>query len=215
MLSKRLTEVANFIEENKVVYDVGSDHGLLPCFLVLYRNIKKAYASDNKKGPLDKAKENIKKYGLENKVIPVLCDGIDFTKKDIDIITICGMGFFTVKHILEGKDLSSYEKIVVQINNNVPKLRRWINDNNYSIIDEKIVHDDFYYEIVVFSSRKDRKLEDIEIEYGPINLKRREESFIDYLKDKRNKLNKINVSANKPLYSEKIKQLDAIIKGEF
>ena len=215
MLSKRLTEVTKFIETNKVVYDVGSDHGLLPCFLVMKKIAKKAYASDNKIGPLNKAKANIKKYELEGKVIPILADGIEKIEEDVNIITICGMGYFTVKHILDGKDLSNYDKIVVQVNNHVPKLRKWISDNNYTIIDETIVKDDFFYEIVVFNSSKSRQLTDLEIEYGPINLKKRDKIFIEYLKDKKNKLNKINVSAKKPLYSEKIKQIDVIIKVEF
>ena len=215
MLSKRLKEVSKFIDENKVVYDVGSDHGLLPCFLVLEKGVSKAYASDNKEGPLNKAKANIKKYHLEGKVIPVLCDGIDKIGKDVDIITICGMGFYTVKHILDNKDLKPYEKIIVQVNKNVKDLRKWIDDNDYSILDEEVVHDDFYYEIVVFNASKSKKLSKLEIEYGPINLKKRTKTFIEYLKDQRKKLNKINVSTNMPLYCEKIAQLDAIIKGDF
>lgn len=215
MISKRLKEVAKFINQNKVVYDVGSDHGLLPCFLVLEKGILKAYASDNKKGPLEKAKKNIKKYHLEGKVIPVLCDGIEKIEEDVDVITICGMGFYTVKHILDNKDLTSYDSIIVQVNKNVNNLRNWISDNGYSIIDEEVIEDDFYYEIVVFNASKGKPLTDIEIEYGPINLIKRSKTFIDYLKDKRNKLNNVNVSTNMPIYKKKIEELDAIIKGEF
>ena len=77
MLSRRLSKVAEFIDHNKVVYDVGSDHALLPCFLVMSGISPKAYAVDNKEGPINKAKENIKRFNLEGKVIPVLSNGID------------------------------------------------------------------------------------------------------------------------------------------
>lgn len=213
MISKRLSQIANCIDENKVVYDVGSDHGLLPCFLVLNSISPKAYASDNKEGPLNKAVENIKKYNLEGKVIPVLCDGIDTSKKDVDIVTICGMGFYTVKHILDNKDLSKYDKLIVQVNKDTNKLRKWISDNHFTIVDEKIIHDDFYYEIVIFNSKFSRELNSMEIEYGPINLVKKDKVFIDYLKYKQNKLKKINVSANKLSYAKKIAELDAIINS--
>ena len=51
MLSKRLREVAKFIDKGKVVYDVGSDHALLPCFLVQEKICDRVYACDNKQGP--------------------------------------------------------------------------------------------------------------------------------------------------------------------
>lgn len=211
MLSKRLLTIANLIDKNKVVYDVGSDHGLLPCFLVSNGICPKAYAGDNKKGPLDKAILNIKKYNLEDKVIPVLANGIDSISLDVNEIVIAGMGFYTVKEILEGKDLSKYDKIIVQVNKNTNELRKWISDNGYSIIDEAIVHDDFYYEIVVFNSKKGPVLSQLEVDYGPINLVRKTDQFIDYLRLKRSKLASINEKARKIEYQNKIKELDDII----
>ena len=47
ILSKRLKAVADLIEKGKVVFDVGSDHALLPAFLVLQDICPKAYAGDN------------------------------------------------------------------------------------------------------------------------------------------------------------------------
>lgn len=211
MLSKRLQKIAELVDENKVVYDVGSDHGLLPCFLILNKNIKKAYAVDNKEGPLNKAKTNIEKYGLQDKVIPVLSNGIDDIKEDVDIITIAGMGFYTVKEILDNKDLSKYDKIIVQVNKDTNLLRQWINDNDYSIIDEVIVKDDFYYEIVVFKAIKGKKLSPLELKYGPINLRDKTDTFIEYLGQKRSKLASINELANKKEYEISIKEIDDII----
>lgn len=211
MLSKRLLKIAELVDENKVVYDVGSDHGLLPCFLVMNKNCPKAYAVDNKKGPLDKAIANIKKYNLNEKVIPVLSNGIDDIKDDVDIITIAGMGFYTVKDILDNKDLSKYEKIIVQVNKDVALLRSWINDHGYSIIDEAIVKDDFYYEIVVFNTKKGHNLSPLELKYGPINLMAKTDTFIEYLSQKRLKLASINELAHNKEYEKAIKELDDII----
>lgn len=211
MLSKRLLKIADLIDSNKVVYDVGSDHALLPCFLVLNNKSNKVYAVDNKEGPLKKAKLNIEKYNLQGKVIPVLSNGIDGIKSDVDIITITGMGFYTVKSILENKDLSKYEKIIVQVNKDTDKLRLWISTNNYTIIDEEIVVDDFFYEIVVFIAKPSRKLTDLEIKYGPINLIRKDNEFISYITYKLNKLKEINMALNKPEYTKLIEEMSDII----
>lgn len=211
MLSKRLLKIAELIDENKVVYDVGTDHGLLPCFLVLNKNCPKVYACDNKIGPLNKAKANIEKYELEGKVIPVLSSGIDDIKDDVNIITTAGMGFFSVKDIFEGKDLSKYDKIIVQVNKDTNLLRKWISDHNYSIIDECIVYDDFYYEIVVFNANKGPKLSDLELKYGPINLRDKTDTFKEYLAYIGLKLASINKNAHKQEYENTINEINDII----
>lgn len=211
MLSKRLNKIAELVDENKVVYDVGSDHGLLPCFLVLNNKCPKVYAVDNKKGPLNKAIANIEYYGLQDKVIPILSNGIEDIKDDVDIITLAGMGFYTVKDILDNKDLTKYEKIIVQVNKDTSLLRQWISDNEYSIIDECVVHDDFYYEIVVFNASKGPKLSPLELKYGPINLRNKTDTFLQYLAYKRLKLASVNASAHKIEYEETIEEINDII----
>ena len=77
MLSNRLLEIAKLVDKNKVVYDIGSDHGLLPCFLVLNDICPKAYAVDNKVGPLNRTKEAIDRYKLDGRVVPILSDGLN------------------------------------------------------------------------------------------------------------------------------------------
>lgn len=211
MISKRLKEIANLVDSNKVVFDVGSDHALLPCFLVSEGICKKAYAGDIALGPLDNATNTIKKYGLEGKVIPVFSDGLKLASKDVDVVTISGMGYGTVEHILNDCDPSRYQYFIVQINKDVGLLRKYISDHNYTIEDERVVHDDFYYEIIKFSCDLHDPYTDFEIKYGPILLARKDEEFINYLKHKRNKLIQINVSANKQEYEDTIKEIESIL----
>lgn len=211
MLSKRLLEISKLVDKNKVVFDVGSDHALLPCFLVLNNICPKVYACDNKVGPLNKAKENIKKYHLEDKVIPILGNGIDNIFEDVDIITISGMGFFTIKEILEGKDLRKYSKIIIQINKDNDLLRAFINDNKYSIINEVIVDDGFFYEILVIDPNKEEKYNDLEIKYGPILLKKKDKIFIDYLNYKKDKYKDIYQKSHDVKLLEEIKEIDEIL----
>ena len=187
-LSIRLKKIADLLGHGATVYDVGCDHALLSCYLVLEDKANKVYAVDNKQGPLAKAKENIERYGLKDKVIPVLADGLDGMPADVDAIVIAGMGLNTLLHILEGKDLSQCKQVLVQINHKVDELREYINKHNWTILDESVVLDAFYYEIVVFNTTYHKNYSPLEIKYGPILLKRKEAIFYDYLKDRHDRL---------------------------
>ena len=212
MISKRLQEIASLVDQNKVVFDVGSDHALLPCFLVSNGICPKAYAGDIALGPLENASSTIEKYNLQDKVIPVFSDGLKMAKNDVDVVIISGMGYNTVKHILDEADVSRYQYFIVQINKDVDLLRKYISDHNYTIEDEKVVHDDFYYEIIKFSGDLHDAYSNLEIKYGPVLLKRKDESFIEYLKYKKDKLIEINKSANKAEYAFTINEIETILK---
>ena len=211
MLSRRLLEIAKLVDKNKVVYDIGSDHGLLPCFLVTNHISNKVYAVDNKIGPLNHAKETIDKYNLNGKVIPLLSDGLTDVKDDGQIIVIAGMGYYTVMDIFEGKDLSKYEKIIVQVNKDVDKLRQYISDHNYTIVDEVILREDKFYQIVVFDTEYHEKYSDIEIAYGPILLQKREDILLEYLKDLKQRYSYHNKDMSVDKLNKKISELDRVI----
>ena len=49
-ISTRLKTIADFIEQNSIVFDVGADHGILENYLLDNNRIKKIYAIENKKG---------------------------------------------------------------------------------------------------------------------------------------------------------------------
>ena len=204
MISNRLLQIAMLIERNKVVFDVGSDHALLPSFLVENGICDKVYAGEIALGPLDNVKQMIKRNGLEGRVIPVFSDGLSKAQDDVDIVVIAGMGFHTIKHVLESCDVSRYQYFLVQSNTDVDELRRYISEKGYTIEDERVVYDGFYYQVIRFSADLHEPYSEMEIKYGPILLKRRDEVFIAYLKDLLERYKKINESANKKEFEEKI-----------
>ncbi len=216
MISDRLAAIAYMVDKNRVVFDVGSDHGLLPIFLVESGICPKAYAGDNKLGPLETAKKNIESAKLTDKVIPVYADGLPQNINDIDIVTIAGMGYYTIEHILDNADISQYQYLIVQTNSDVELLRKYISDHLYTIEDERIIFDDFYYQIIKFSADMHDPYSDLEIKYGPILLKKRDHIFLNYLKDKKDKLIDINNKANKDIYKDTIEEIEMILnhKGD-
>ena len=87
-LSSRLKALADYIEDNDSMVDIGCDHGLLDIYLTLNKKNVKVVASDVNENALNNAKKNIKKYNLEdrttlfagdaNEIIPLLTGPYDF-----------------------------------------------------------------------------------------------------------------------------------------
>lgn len=211
MISSRLLQIAMLIDKGKVVFDVGSDHALLPCFLVENNISPKVYAGDVSLGPLQNASETIEKHGLQEQVIPVFSDGLKLAPSDVDVVVIAGMGYYTIEHILDEADVSRYQYFVVQSNSDVELLRQYISDHGYTIEDERIVFDSFYYQIIKFSADLHEPYTPLEIKYGPILLKRQDEVFLAYLSDRLNKLKEINIKAKKADIELTIKEIEQIL----
>lgn len=55
-LSKRLEMVAGLVTQERIA-DIGTDHGYVPIYLYKQGRIKKAYACDVRKGPLENARK--------------------------------------------------------------------------------------------------------------------------------------------------------------
>lgn len=191
MLSKRLSAIAQLVNNNSVVADIGSDHGLLPCFLLKEKIAKKAYAIDNKKGPLQASIENIKYYDLENKVEAVLADGLDDLENDVNSIVIAGMGFISIKNILESNvsKLNQLSQIIIQSNTETNLLRKWVMDNKYLICDEVIVKENYKdYFIIEFNPQKSKNYKINEYLVSEILLNKNDLLYIKYLSDRLEKL---------------------------
>lgn len=214
MISKRLKTIADMIMKDEVVFDCGSDHALLPCFLLMNNISPKVYAGDLRMGPLRQAEYNIDRLNLTGRVIPVLSNGLEKMPEEVRVLTISGMGFHTVKEILDNGNLDNLKQIIVQVNRNVDKLRQYIDDHNYSILDERIVNDGFYYEIVAFSPLKSTyKLNYQEIKYGPILLKKCDREFLEYLFYRCRVLKEIYLKSNDSSLLEEIDEIEKIISN--
>ena len=61
-LSKRLLTIANLIDDNSKVADIGCDHGLVSIYLAMNKQNISIIASDINQNALDNAIKNINKY---------------------------------------------------------------------------------------------------------------------------------------------------------
>lgn len=184
-ISKRLACVASLVldSDSKGVLDVGCDHALLDIYLKLNCEDLKIIASDINKGPIEKARENLKKYKMEDKIKLVVGDGIDTYEDYVDTIVISGMGCETILEILNGNKeiLRKIDRLVICSNNKYELLRREMKMMGFIIENEKIVKDNNKYYVAIKFIKGNRKYIGEEFIFGPILLEKRDNLFLEYL----------------------------------
>lgn len=149
ILNKRLERLSAFINENDSVIDIGCDHALLGIYLMLNRKNIKVVGSDINYKPLEKAKENISKYHLEDKIELRLGFGLDTVTDDIDTVVISGMGGITIVNIL--KDIKKYpniRRIIISPNSDFSLTRCEISKLGFMINEEEIVEEKGKYYLI-------------------------------------------------------------------
>ena len=142
-LTPRLQLAAEYCLPCERVIDVGCDHAYL-CLHLVERGAKGAIASDIRPGPLAAAKEHIARQGMSDRVLAVLCPGLEaFGPQDADTVSICGMGGEMIASILEAAPWTAkgQHKLVLQPMTNGNRLRKWLADNGYTIEREALARE--------------------------------------------------------------------------
>ena len=185
-LSKRLDEIANLINNEEII-DIGCDHALLDIYLTLHKNIK-CIASDISEKVLEKARFNVKKYELEDKIEIVKSNGLENIELKNQTIVIAGMGTHTILDILKDKQINN--SLLICSNNDYELLRRKICEKKYYIKEEKAVYDNKHWYIIIRFEKGNKKYTKLDYKIGPV-LKNNKE-YLEYLYDKQLKIyNKI------------------------
>ena len=157
-INNRLKTIGDLVPLSSYPLDIGCDHALLSIYLVKEKGLSKVVASDNKSGPLKKAKENVDFYKVSDKVKLLKSEGLDSYTKGIDTITISGMGGLNINKILDDnkKYLKNIDTLILSPNNYSLAVKRKLIKFGYHIEDEVLVKEkNIIYEILVF--KKGRK----------------------------------------------------------
>ena len=144
-LSKRLSAIGEMVTEGNRLVDVGCDHGYLPVYLVMNHRIPGAIAADVGKGPLERAREHICRYHMQNYIETRLCDGLSgISAGEGDTLVIAGMGGPLMEKILSDNPevRDSFQELILQPQSDIPHFRHFLMSNGYRITEEKMILED-------------------------------------------------------------------------
>ena len=168
ILSKRLTTIASLVPAGSRVADVGTDHGYTPIYLVKNGVAVSAIAMDVRSGPLSRAAEHVKEYGLEDKIELRLSDGLQaLHANEADTVIISGLGGPLMIDILtRGQQVAqTVDTFVLSPQSDIPGVREYLRENGYRIDREVFLKDEGkYYTVMVVThgvSRPGRYIDDL------------------------------------------------------
>lgn len=196
-LSDRLLAIAGYINYGEKVADIGTDHGLLPIFLLRNNISKKVILSDVKSGPLKIAESNFSKFlpGLKGD-LRLGCGISTLESGEVDAIVIAGMGGRLIAEILSAdpEKTASFKKYILQPRNCREDLRIWLYKNPFEITHEKLVREGKYIcEIIVAEP------------IAKFDVEERRRRYKDRLENLEFEISPLLFSANDPLLKEHIK----------
>lgn len=182
-LGPRLFAAASLVRAGARVADVGTDHAYLPISLCLDGKVSGGVVSDINRGPIERARENINKYGLGNRLSAVLTDGLHGIEQYApDDILILGMGGELIASIIEQAPWTKKAgiRLCLQPMTHPEHLRAFLCENGYAIIDERIAREDrkIYQIILAEYSGEQQTLSEEELLLGKINIARGGEELV-------------------------------------
>ena len=140
-ISDRLLACCNFVAKGDRVADIGCDHGYLGIHLLTNGIAAHMIESDVAPGPLDSARRNAAKYGVESAMTFCLSDGVNDIPRDFDTLVCAGMGGDTMVHILSAAPWlrDRQYRLILQCQSKTPMLRRYLSENGWHIAAEAVL----------------------------------------------------------------------------
>ncbi len=129
-------------------------------------------------GPLERARANIRAYGLSDRIQTCLADGLcGIESYAPDDIFICGMGGELIVKIIDAAPFLRSKKIrlILQPMTHAETLRRYLADVGFDIVDEEIAVEKsgkVYQIIVAEYSGVAYRLTEVECLLGRVNIKK-------------------------------------------
>lgn len=161
---KRLNVISSLIKSCDKFADIGCDHGLVSLYAAKNRLANKIYACDVSSACLDKARKLLADYDAEflegDGFMPLQERGIF-----VDQAVIAGMGGELIIKILSA--CQGKPSLVLGAQKNADKLRRYLTDNGYVIVDDvKAEEKGKFYDVIRAEEGKSVSLDEIQLEMG-------------------------------------------------
>ena len=136
--------------------------------------------------------KEIQKANLKDRIVPSLSSGLDELSKEVDTLIIAGMGGKLIKEILQENEnkLDRIETIIVDAHSDRPILISYLESINYQLIDNDFFYEGkIAYDVMKWAKGKtDKPYSEEEVFFGPLNLKKKSGSWIEYWEKERNRI---------------------------
>ncbi|WP_031489358.1 class I SAM-dependent methyltransferase [Ureaplasma canigenitalium] len=195
--NKRLLKIASLIDNANCIIDVGCDHCLLDIELIRSKKTYFALPIDINYEPLQSGIRNIKKYGLIDRIFPLVNDGLKNLSSTIifDYLIIAGLGSNKIIDIIKNHHLS-IKNYILQSNNNPYLLQEEMEKLGFKKISSHIVYENKIYYFIFHYQKDNRKTDRIIFNRYIDNdlLDNYKDIYIEYLKDRMSFYSTINIS---------------------
>lgn len=147
-LPLRLLTVAEQIICDEPMADIGSDHALLPCYLVAKGICPWAICGELGDGPFGRTLQAVGDSGLSHLIQVRQGNGLEVLEPDeVATVVLAGMGGNNIIEILK-KSITqtiSYRRLVLQPMNALPEVRYMASTLGWKIEKETVIKDGDYY----------------------------------------------------------------------
>ena len=184
-LSPRLAAVAQLVPAEAVPIDVGTDHAMVPVWLIQSGHCPSVLATDIRSGPLESARALLEKTGTSDHIHLMQTDGLHgIGPGDGDTIILAGMGGETMVDILSAAPWTREEStlLILEPQSKKADLRRFLRDNGYAVQTEQLVRDaGRIYPILTARRGESRSYTEAELHLGLLDQVAEDPLFKDYL----------------------------------
>lgn len=214
-LSSRLAAIAELVPRGSRLADIGSDHALLPVFLVQRGLVPLAIAGELNAGPFEAAQDQVRNAGLDDRISVRRGDGLSvLAPGEVDTVTIAGMGGGLIADILEaGRQLlDGVRTLILQPNVAEDLVRKKLIELGYVLLDERILTEDGITYVILYAEQAKHATRTNEevyrartmpsgfhaaesdlLRFGPYLLERLEEPFLTKWQEEKMKLEAIQM----------------------
>jgi len=170
-MKKRINTIINMIPPGaKKIVDVACDHGLIGIQAYNLDHIKAVICSDINDNALAAAKGNVKRENLD--IECRISDGLkEIDKKEFDVAIIAGLGSKAITQIVKDSlPKLTNKKIIISTNDNLYKLRKFMNKNGFVVEQEKLVKENnVIYTVILYIPADfiEEELREEQLYFGP------------------------------------------------
>jgi len=221
----RLLAIRNMIIPGETAADIGSDHALLPIYLIQEQLVPRMIATEVIDGPYKRAQQAIKNSSCLDRIELRKGDGLQVIGAgEVSSVIIAGMGGETIADILayDWRKSSSFKRFIMQPMSRAYILREVLSQQGWPIIEEQLAMDKNRIFVIICSrpGHIPYHLSRLEMDIGPLMLRSSSNLRSSYLEQWMNKYTAIYnnlLNTDSPAgkeqmfdYKSRIEELEAV-----